>query len=231
MGILDRITTLIRANINDLLDRAEDPEKMLNQMITDMEDSVRDGKVALAAAITEEKKLKAGWEENLAEEQKWLQKAELAIEKGAEDLAREALKRHNTHETNALSYKQQWEQQRHIVAQLREDLDQLDSKVAEARSKKELLIARKRRAEAAKKVNEQLAGIGKSATAFENFEKMERKIEHMEAQAQAAAQVRQDSLEERFRKLNEGDDVESDLAALKAKIAAKKAEQGGSTAQ
>jgi phage shock protein A len=223
MSIFQRITNLLRANINDLLDRAEDPEKMIKQMIMDMEEGVREGKVALAAAITEEKKLKAAYEENLEQANNWFTKAELALEKGEEELAREALKRRKTHEDNATSFKTQWEEQRKTVSSMREDVDALESKLAEAKAKKDILIARKRRAEASKKVNESLAGISKN-NAFETFARMEEKIEHMEAQAQAAAEVRQDSLEERFAKLGDDKDVEDDLAALKARLAAKKTE-------
>lgn len=228
MSIFQRITNLLRANINDLLDRAEDPEKMIKQMIMDMEESVREGKVALAAAITEEKKLKAAYEENLEQANSWFNKAELAMEKGEENLAREALRRRKTHDDNGNSFKAQWEEQRKTVAAMREDVDALESKLAEAKAKKDILIARKRRAEASKKVNESLAGISKN-NAFETFARMEEKIEHMEAQAQAAAEVRQDSLEERFARLGADKDVEDDLEALKARIAAKKGEGGSNT--
>lgn len=227
MSIFQRITNLLRANINDVLDRAEDPEKMIKQMIMDMEEGVREGKVALAAAITEEKKLKAAYEENLEQANNWFNKAELALEKGEEELAREALRRRKTHEDNANSFKSQWEEQRKTVSSMREDVDALESKMAEAKAKKDILIARQRRAEASKKVNESLAGISKN-NAFETFAKMEEKIEHMEAQAQAAAEVRQASLEERFAKLGADKDVEDDLDALKARIAAKKNEGSNS---
>lgn len=223
MSILQRITTLIRANINDLLDRAEDPEKVLKQMILDMEESVREGKIALAAAIAEETKLKAAYEENLKKAQEWLEKAELAVEKGEEDLAREALRRRKTAEQNAEAAKSQWEEQRKVCAQLRENLEVLESRVADAKARKDLLIARKKRAEAAKKVHEQLAGLTRAQSAFETFEKMEEKIEAIEAQAQAAAQVQRDSLEERLERLGEEDELEDDLQALRAKVAEKKA--------
>lgn len=227
MSIFQRITNLLRANINDVLDRAEDPEKMIKQMIMDMEEGVREGKVALAAAITEEKKLKAAYEENLEQANNWFNKAEFALEKGEEELAREALRRRKTHEDNANSFKSQWEEQRKTVSSMREDVDALESKMTEAKAKKDILIARQRRAEASKKVNESLAGISKN-NAFETFAKMEEKIEHMEAQAQAAAEVRQDSLEERFGKLGADKDVEDDLDALKARIEAKKNEGSNS---
>ncbi|BDG61274.1 PspA/IM30 family protein [Caldinitratiruptor microaerophilus] len=226
MGILQRISTLIRANLNDLLDRAEDPEKVLKQMILDMEESVREGKIALAAAIAEETKLKAAYEENLKKAQEWLEKAELAVEKGEEDLAREALRRRKTAEQNAEAAKAQWEEQRRVCAQLRENLETLESRVADAKARKDLLIARKKRAEAAKKVHEQLAGLTRAQSAFETFEKMEEKIESLEAQAQAAAQVQRDSLEERLARLGEDDELEEDLAALKERVAQKKS--GGS---
>lgn len=221
MGILSRIGTLVRSNINDLIDRAEDPEKIIKQIILDMEESVRDGKVALASTITEEKKLKAIYEENLQKHSEWMEKAELAVEKGDDNLAREAIRRAKTHESNADSAKTQWEEQRKVVASLREDLDTLESKLNEAKAKKELLIARQRRAEAQRKVAEQMSGMKKGANAFDTFDRMEEKVSHMEAQAQAAAEVGSDSIEERFKALEKNDDVDDVLAALKAKKAPK----------
>ncbi|MCG0239733.1 MAG: PspA/IM30 family protein [Firmicutes bacterium] len=218
MGIFQRIANLIRANVNELLDRAEDPEKLLKQMILDMEESVREGKIALAAAIAEETKLKARYEEQIQKAQEWLEKAERAVEKGEEDLARESLRRRRTAEQMAEQAKAQWEEQRRVVAQLREHLETLESRLAEAKAKKDLLIARKRRAEAAKKVHEQLAGLTRSQSAFETFEKMEEKIAHLEAQAEAAKRVQEDSLEERLRRLGEDEEIEEDLAALKARL-------------
>lgn len=221
MGIFDRVVTLVKSNINELLDRAEDPEKMIKQMILEMEDSVREGKIALAAAITEEKKLKAAYEQNEQEAQEWYEKAELALKRNEEDLAREALKRRKTHDENAQSFKTQWETQRTQVSAMREQLDTLESKVSEAKAKKDILIARKKRAEASKKINEQMAGIGSSATAFETFNRMEEKIGTLEAQADAAAEVNRSSLDERFAALDKDGGVDDDLAALKAKLAQK----------
>lgn len=219
MSIFQRIGTLIRSNINDLLDRAEDPEKMIKQVILDMEASVKDGKIALAAAITEEKKLKALYEDNLKKHEEWMAKASLAVEKGDDDLAREAIRRAKTHENNADQMKGQYEAQRAAVSQLRSDLDSLESKLTEAKAKKEVLIARHRGALAQKKIAEQTAGLSSKTSAFDTFSRMEEKVAHAEAQAQAAMELNTDSLEERFKALERDEGVEDILAALKAKKA------------
>ena len=227
MSIIQRLTTLIRANINDLIDKAEAPEKMIKQMITDMESSVRDAKVALAATIAEEKKLQMAYEENLNQSKTWYDRAELAVTRGDDELAKEALRRRSAYEETAVGLKGQVEKQREAVAQLREGVAQLESKLAEANAKKDLLIARQRRAQAEKKVNEQLAGMTKQVSAFETFDRMEKKVADLEAQAAAAGEITRDSLEDKFKALEKDardQEVEDDLAALKAKLTGQKEE-------
>lgn len=221
MSIFQRVSDLIRANISDLLDKAEDPEKMIKQMIEDMESSVREAKVALASTIAEEKKLQASYEENLSQSKSWYDKAELAMSRGDEELAKEALRRRKMYEDTANGLKGQVEAQRAAVNQLRDGVAQLENKLAEANAKKDLLIARQHRAMAERKVNEQLAGIGKSATAFSTFDRMEKKVADMEARAAAAGEVNKDSLDDKFKALEKDaheSEIDSDLAALKAKL-------------
>lgn len=225
MGILQRISNILRSNINDLLDKAEDPEKMIKQMIEDMESSVREAKVALADSIAEEKKLQMSYEENLAQSKQWFDRAELAVGRGDDDLAKEALRRRGTYEQTAMGLKEQVAKQHEACNQLRDGVAQLESRLAEANAKKDLLIARQHRAAAERKVNEQLAGVSKSASAFDTFDRMEKKVTDMEAHAQAALEVNKDTLEDKFKELDRGahdQQVDDDLAALKAKLAAKK---------
>lgn len=226
MSIFKRIGDMIRANINDLLDRAEDPEKMLKQMILDMEESVREGKVALAQAIAQGNILKAQYEEQSKKAQEWYQKAEFALARGDEGLARECLNRKKNADQAAQAAKAQLEEHEKAVAQARMDLDALEGKVSQARERMQLLIARQRSAEASKKVNEQLAGISRETSAFDTFDRMESKIERLEAEARAAKMVQSDSLEERLAKLGADQEVEDELAALKAKLEQKKAGSG-----
>lgn len=222
MSIFKRIGDLVRANINELLDRAEDPEKMLKQMILDMEESVREGKIALAQAIAQGNILKAQYEDQSKKGLEWYQKAEFALAKGDEGLARECLTRKKNADQAAQAARTQLDEHELAITQARADLDALESKVSQAKDKMQLLVARQRSAEASKKVNEQLAGITRSANAFDTFDRMEDKIERLEAEAKAAKMVQSDSLEERLNKLGGDQGVEDDLSALKAKLEQKK---------
>ncbi len=222
MSILKRVSDLIRSNLNELLERAEDPEKMLKQMILDMEESVREGKIALAQAIAQGNILKNQYEDQSKKAQEWLQKAEFALAKGDESLARECLNRKKNADQAAQAAKTQLDEHERAVSQARQDLDALESKVSQAKDKMQLLVARQRSAEASKKVNEQLAGLTRDASAFDTFDRMENKIERLEAEAGAAKTVQSDSLEERLSRLGADQEVEDDLAALKARLEQKK---------
>lgn len=226
MSVFKRIGDLLRANINDLLDRAEDPEKMLKQIIQDMEDSVREGKIALAQAIAQGNILKAQYEDQERKAREWYEKAEFALTRGDETLARECLTRKKNAEQAAREAQAQLAEHEQAVSQARLDLDTLEGKVSQARERMQLLIARQRSAEASKKVNEQLAGISKDASAFDSFERMESKIGRLEAEAKAAKMVQGDSLEERLARLGADQGVEDELAALKARLEQKKQGSG-----
>ncbi len=217
MGILQRITMLARANINALLDKAEDPEVMIEQILRDMKESYHEAKVQVTAAITEEKKLKQKAGENADLAARWMQKAELAVNAGDDDLAREALKRKQDYDGMAKSFQAQWEEQVKAVTELKEALTELESKIAEAERKKDMLIARSKRAKATKQIHETMAGISKNS-AFEAFDRMEDKVEHTEAQAQAAKEVDTDTLEEKFARLEGDRNVDDELSALKTRL-------------
>jgi phage shock protein A len=223
MGILDRISTILRANINDLLDKAEDPEKMLEQILRDMESQIGEARNAVATMIAQEKELKQDMEENDRLTSEWQRKAELAITRGQDELAREALKRKNQYATNADTYRSQWTAQVEMVGKLKGQLRQLESKFQQASSQKEVLIARRRRAQAQAQVSKTLSGLPKVDAASE-LERMERKIRGEEAKAEALEELGTDSLESQFEELEADSGVEDELAALKAKI------RGGSSA-
>jgi len=217
MSLLERVTTLIRANLNDLLDRAEDPEKMIKQIILDMQNQLIQVKTQVAAAIADEQKLYQRYLQNQEEADKWQKKAELAVSKGDDELAKEALQRRNSYQSVADGFKAQYEEQKQQVEVLKSALEKLEAKIDEAERKKDLLIARARRADAEKAIHETVAGIGQ-AGAFESFERMEEKVQEKEARAKAAAELDTDSLEEKFAALEQESNVDQQLEELKAKL-------------
>jgi phage shock protein A len=223
MGILDRVSTILRANINDMLDKAEDPEKMLEQILRDMESQIGEARNAVATMIAQEKELKQDMEENDRLTSEWQRKAELAITRSQDELAREALKRKNQYSTNADTYRTQWTAQVEMVSKLKDQLRQLESKFQQASSQKEVLIARRRRAQAQAQVSKTLSGLPRVDAAGE-LDRMERKIRGEEAKAAALEELGTDSLESQFDELEGDAGVEDELAALKAKI------RGGSSA-
>ena len=217
MGILDRVGTLIRANINDLLDRAEDPEKMIKQLLQDMENQLIQVKTQVAAAIADEQRLKERWQQNEQLAQEWQRKAELAVQKGQDDLAKEALRRRNTYQQTALGFKEQYEEQARQVEQLKDALDKLEAKIQEARTKKDLLIARSRRADAERQIHDTMARVDTTGV-MGGFERMEEKVRAKEARAKAASDLDRDTIDERFKQLEQQDQLDTQLQELKAKL-------------
>ncbi|GIW04180.1 MAG: phage shock protein A [Thermomicrobiales bacterium] len=215
MGIMDRLSRLIRANINDLIDRAEDPEKMIDQILRDMESSIQQARQQVAAMIAQEKELEADLAEtqNLANE--WANKAKRAVEAGKDDLAREALRRKRDNESNAALYEQQLSVQRQAVDKLKEQLRQLEAKYQATLSQRDSLLARQRRARAQQKVAATLSSFSPlDPTA--DLERMERKIRGDEARAAALVEMGDESFEAQFRELEEDGDIEAELQALKS---------------
>jgi phage shock protein A len=217
MGLPDRVSTLIRANINDLISRAEDPEKVIRQLLLDMNNQLIQVKTQVAAAIADERRLQKRAEDSQKKADEWYAKAQLAVERGQEDLAKEALARRRSFQDTADGFKQQWTEQAAQVEQLKEALTQLDSKIAEAQAKKDLLIARSRRAKAETSIRKTLAGVD-STGALSEFERMEDKVEEEEARAKAFAELSQDTLDDRFKQLEHEDQVTKDLEELKSKM-------------
>ncbi|MCC6314047.1 MAG: PspA/IM30 family protein [Thermomicrobiales bacterium] len=220
MGIFDRMSQLIRANVNDILDRSEDPEKMLNQLIRDMEDSIRNARQQVAAMIVQEKELQADWNQTQLLANEWGQKAQRAVGAGKDDLAREALRRKRDNDENARVYGEQLAVQQQAVDKLKQQLRQLEAKYQSTLSQRDALVARQRRAEATRQV-----ATAASATVFSPFDptaeldRMERQIRSNEAHAAAALEMGEDtSLEAQFRELGADAEIESELAALKAGV-------------
>lgn len=221
MGIFERLTTVIKSNINDMIDKAEDPEKMLKQLMIDMEKDLIEVRKEVALAIQTEKRLHQQYSQNAKQADGWEEKATLALKSGREDLAREALTRRNTYQQTAEGFKSQWESQNANVEVLKKQLGQLEGKINEARIKKDLLVARSRQAKAQKQIHQTMGKMGTSR-AMSAFARMEDKVMEKEALAAAYGDMSLldagNSLEDQFAQLSAGSGVDDDLAALKAKL-------------
>ena len=216
-GLLDRVSTLVRANLNDLIDRAENPEKVIRQALIDMNNQLIQVKTQVAASIADEQKLYQRWQENQALAQDSQRKAELAVSKGRDDLAREALQRQNSYQQISDGFQRQYTDQKGQVETLKSALNQLEAKIQEADRKKDLLIARSRSAQAQQRIHDTLSGINTTG-AMASFSRMEEKVSDQEARAKASIEMDSDSFEDRFAALEQGDAVDQQLAALKSKI-------------
>ncbi len=219
MRILDRIGVILRANLNDLLTRAEDPEKIINQTLIDMRQAQYEARMEVAQAIAEGKKLERDYLEQATDSEAWLVKAEKSLEQGREDLAREALKRKTASFDLSVGLKEQFDAHESMVDKLKVQLRALDAKINDAERKRQIIIARQKRLEA----QESIAGaMGYTDTrkAFEAFERMEDKVDQMEDRLAAEAELIDElSLDEEFAALETDSRVEDELAALKAKLA------------
>lgn len=217
MGIFSRITDILKANINDLLDKAEDPEKMIKQMVIEMEESVNKTTLAVAQAIANEVSLQKKLEKARKDAIEWENKAMQALAAGREDLAKAALEKKALSLRNQSDLEPLYQQAKTTTANLRMQLDRLKAKLDEARMRQSTLIARSQAAKAQKQIAQAMSGVGSDA--FSKFEKFEQKIEKLEAEAVAFEQLAGEntSLEEQFKQL-ESSSVDAELLALKAKM-------------
>ena len=216
MAVLDRVATLVRANLNDLIDRAEDPEKMIKQVILDMENQLLQVKTQVAISMADHHLLQKKQAEQEDKSAEWMKKAELAVDKQQDDLARAALERYQSFTKLAENYTQQVADQRNQVDALRKALDQLEQKLTEARAKSDVLIAQHRRARALGKANDAQLAVGGNGPAA-GFDRMQRKVMHSEAVSQAKSALVADDLDRRFEVLGKEDEVGRMLEALKAR--------------
>ncbi|TFH05551.1 MAG: PspA/IM30 family protein [Spirochaetales bacterium] len=232
MGIFDRFKRVVKSNLNDMISKAENPEKMLNQLIVDMNQQLIESKKSVAAAIADEKKLERQAKETLGQAQEWERKAMLAVRAGKDDLAKEALVRKQEYDKNAVQYREQWEGQHDSVEKLKSSLRGLQQKIEEAQRKKNLLVARAKRAEAQKKINETIGGMA-DTPAFAAFEQMSKRMDQLEAENEAMLEIedmsRTDSLDEKFAALEGGANADQLLEDLKKRVALED-KSGGSSA-
>jgi phage shock protein A len=221
MGIFERFSTMLRSNINDLISRAENPEKMLNQLILDMKSQLAKAKQEAAAAIADEKKLQSDAEGLKKQAEDWERRAMLAVQEGRDDLATQALVRYNESLQGAQQLHETWLKHKADTENLKVQLRQLNDKIEEAKRKKNILIARAKRAEAQQRIQSTMAGLN-DKSAFESFERMSEKIEAIERKALAAAEIQaefqSDDLIDQFKKLEYKGPVDQQLLELKAKM-------------
>lgn len=221
MGIFSRLAQLIKSNLNDLISKSEDPEKMLNQIVLDMNNQLVEAKKQVAASIADEKRLAKQYEQEAANAAEWERRAMMALRAGNEELAKEALSRKKEHDQLAQTFNDQWSKQKASVDQLKRALRMLNDKIEEAKRKKNVLVARKKRAEAQKAIQETMHGL-KDQSAFETFDRMSAKIDQLEAEAEAGAELQEeytgDSLAHKFQSLERDAGAEDELAALKRKM-------------
>ena len=221
MGIFDRFATMLRSNINDLISRAENPEKMLNQLIVDMRGQLDKARQQVAQAIADEKKLEADAASQKKAAEDWERRAMLAVQEGRDDLAKQALMRYNEALQGAQALHETWVKSKQETEALKHSLRQLNEKIEEAKRKKNILIARARRAEAQQRIQDTLAGMG-DKSAFESFERMQEKIEANERKALAAAELQEeftgDKLSREFEQLEYHGNADQQLLELKQKM-------------
>jgi phage shock protein A len=218
MGIFGRIADIFKANINDLLDKAEDPEKMIKQMVLEMQESVTKATSGLAQAMAQEKKLQRDYEKFVAASNDWKNKAAQALQAGNEDLARKALAKKAEADQQAAQYKQLYENAAATSATLKQQVDHLKAKLDEAKMKEQTLIARSQAAKAQKEIAKQVGGF--DSNSFAKFDKFEEKILKAEAEANAFMEMSSDktSLDDEFKALEKNSAVDDELARLKAEL-------------
>jgi phage shock protein A len=218
MALLERVSTLVRANLNDLIDKAEDPEKMIKQVILDMQNQLLQVKTQVAIAIADQHLLEKKHTENEEKIAEWTRKAELAVGKKEDDLARAALHRVESYREMAASFAQQVSDQKAQVENLKTALRKLEQKLAEAEAKADVLVAQQRRARAVGKAHDARSAIGNGSKSAA-FDRMKRKVAHNEAVSQAKSELGADDVEDRLSAIEKEDKIEQLLAEMKAKHA------------
>jgi phage shock protein A len=221
MGIFSRLGSLIKSNVNDAINKAEDPEKMLNQVILEMNQSLVEAKKQVAVAIADEKRLAKQLEAAQLNGKEWEKKAMMAVRAGDDGLAKEALNRKVEHDKLTAEYQKQHQLQKDATDKLKNALRGLQGKIDEARRKKDLLIARSKRAEAQKTIQSTLTGLS-DVSAFDTFDRMAQKVDQIEAEAEAQSELQLDQsgggLDDKFAQLEQSSGTDDALAALKAKM-------------
>jgi phage shock protein A len=216
MALLERVSTLVRANLNDLIDKAEEPEKMIKQVILDMQNQLLQVKTQVAIAIADQHLLEKKQKENADKVAEWMRKAELAVDKKEDDLARASLQRVESYRELSENFTQQVADQKAQVENLKSALRKLDQKLTEAEAKADVLMAQQRRARAVTKASDARMAMGDSSKAA-TFDRMKRKVAHSEAVSEAKAEIAGSDINDRMAALEKEDRIEQLLAELKGK--------------
>lgn len=218
MRLLERVSMLIRANLNDLIDQSEDPEKMVKQVILDLHNQYVQVKTQLAVALTEQHLVEEKATEARAKADEWMRKAELSVDRGEDGLAKRALERHNTFTQTAQLFAEQTEEHEKDVDLLRDTLSKLEAKLREAEGKKALLITQHRAARARARAGQaayEASGSASQAT----LGRMEGKVREESARGEALFELTEDDLEATFARMERAEQLEKQLAELKARRA------------
>ncbi len=215
MGIFTRFRDIVSANMNSMLERAEDPEKMIKLMIHEMEDTLIELKSSCAGVIAGRKKIERKAEEITDKRNLWADRAELAVNKGRDDLAREALTEKRRYSQVAESLENEINEHSGLIEQYKEDIVELENKLNNAKEKKRTLIQRHKRANGKKRAQEEIRRSNSSDTMV-RFDKLESRIEQMEAEADLVNIKGKPTLEEHFEDLATDDEIENELAKMKA---------------
>jgi phage shock protein A len=216
MALMERVGTLVRANLNDLVDKAEDPEKMIKQIILDMENQLLQVKTQVAISIADQHVLEKKQKENEESEAQWHRRSEMAVDKGDDALARAAIERAMSYKTTAENFHGQVEDQKVQVEVLRQALIRLQQKLDEAKAKSDMLIAQHRRSRAMNKANEAGRAIGDGSKAAA-FDRMKDRVQHTEATAQASSELLSDDIQGKFAAMEKESEIDKRLAELKAR--------------
>ncbi len=217
MGLFDRIGRVFRSNVNAAVSAAEDPEKILEQTVVDMQEDLVKLRQAVAGAIASQKRIEQQYNQAQVQSEEWYRRAQLALQKGDENLAREALTRKQTFSETATSLKQQLDQSSGQVSKMRQGMTDLESKIAKYKTEKDMLKARAKAAKATEQLTQAMGQID-TTSAVGAFDRMKEKVQEMEARSEAIAELAGDSLENQFAQLESGSDVTLELEAMKAQM-------------
>ena len=224
MGILTRIFNLFRATTSDLLDKAEDPEKMIKQMISDLENQKKKAKEQMTEALALQKRVERDTAKEHKEAEKWEQKAILAVQNDKDNLAKEALIRKNEHLRRALDFEKQLEMHRNNADSLKESYQIMEDKIDEIKRKQGILSVKQKQAEAQEKIYKTIEDLGDTSGVMDTIERAEKKVENLQARAEAYQEISmesdQESLEKKFKELeHESPELDIELLELKKRAA------------